>query len=111
MASAANASHPGTLPEGEAFLSASQSPHLGLAGDRHPGGDPGPRPGEIFTPELILSDQDGRREGLSMASAWQAPADFAAHFPGGTQSAVPGTLASRRRPGHPLGTLPPGTGP
>ena len=31
-----------------------------------------------------------------MASAWQGPrADFAAHFPGGTQSAVPGTLASR----------------
>ena len=55
-----------------------------------------PASGEIFTPELILCDQDGHREGLSMASAWQGPrADFAAHFPGGTQSAVPGTLASR----------------
>ena len=55
-----------------------------------------PASGEIFTPELILCDQDGHREGPSMASAWQGPrADFAAHFPGGTQSAVPGTLASR----------------
>ena len=50
VASAANASHPRDLPEGEAFLSAVQlSPHLGLTGDRHPGGDPGPRLGEIFT--------------------------------------------------------------
>ena len=64
-------------------------------------------------PELILCDQDGHREGPSMASAWQGPrADFAAHFPGGTQSAVPGTLASRDAV---LATLwnpcPPGTGP
>ena len=51
---------------------------------------------QYFTPELILCDQDGHRDGPSMASAWQGPrADFAAHFPGGTQSAVPGTLASQ----------------
>lgn len=88
---------PGTCRRGRPFSPPSSSP------------PPGPGPvtvtqveiqdpasGEIFTPELILCDQDGHRDGPSMASAWQGPrADFAAHFPGGTQSAVPGTLASQ----------------
>ena len=97
VASAANASHPRDLPEGEAFLSAVQlSPTWAWPVTVTQVEIQDPASGEIFTPELILCDQDGHREGPSMASAWQGPrADFAAHFPGGTQSAVPGTLASR----------------
>ena len=97
VASAANASHPRDLPEGEAFLSAVQlSPTWAWPVTVTQVEIQDPASGEIFTPELILCDQDGHRDGPSMASAWQGPrADFAAHFPGGTQSAVPGTLASQ----------------
>ena len=90
VASAANASHPRDLPEGEAFLSAVQlSPTWAWPVTVTQVEIQDPASGEIFTPELILCDQDGHREGPSMASAWQGPR---ARHPG-----QPG-----RRPGHPL---------
>ena len=110
VASAANASHPRDLPEGEAFLSAVQlSPTWAWPVTVTQVEIQDPASGEIFTPELILCDQDGHREGLSMASAGRT---LPPTSPVGPSPPCPAPWPAGTPSWPPSGTpCPPGTGP